>query len=107
MFERTWNSITIDFIVKLFKSKDFINNINYNSILVIIKYLIKYNKFILINESYLIEDFANIIIRKIINNYKLLNEFITNKSIIFILRFFTTFIIKFKMNNKFSIAFYL
>ena len=85
MFERTWNSITIDFIVKLFKSKDFVNNISYNNIFVIIEYLIKYNKFIPINEFHLIKDLADIIVRKIINNYKLLNEFIINKNIIFVL----------------------
>ncbi len=75
----------MDFIVKLSKSKDFINNTNYNNILIIIKRFIKYNKFIPINESYLVENLVDIIIWKIISNYRLPNKFIINKSIIFVL----------------------
>ncbi len=106
MFERAWGSVIIDFIVKLSKSKDLVNNTNYNNILVIIEHLIKYNKFIPINESYLIEDLANIIIRKIISNYRLPNEFITDRNTTFTSRFFTIFTAKFGVNNKFSTVFH-
>ena len=99
--------VIIDFIVKLFKSKDFVNNINYNNIFVIIKRFIKYNKFIPINESHLTEDLIDTVIRKIINNYRLSNEFIIDKSITFVSRFFITFITKLKVNNKFSTTFHL
>ncbi len=67
----------------------------------------KYNKFIPVNESHSTEDLADIIIRKVINNYRLSDEFIINKGIIFILQFFIIFIVKLGVNNKFSIAFYL
>src|SRR6266566_3571352 len=97
----------MDFIVKLSKSKGPINNINYNNILVIIKRFIKYNKFIPINEFYLTKDLVNIIAQKVINNYKLLNEFITNKDITFIFQFFIIFITKLKVNNKLFTTFYL
>ena len=98
--------MTINFIVKLSKSKDSINNTNYNNILVIIKYFTKYNKFISTNESYSTEDLINIIVRKVINNYKLSDEFITDKDTTFTFRFFITFITKLRVNNKLSIAFY-
>ncbi len=62
IFERTQGSVIINFIVKLFKSKDFISNINYNNIFIIIERFIKYNKFIPINESYLIKDLVDIVI---------------------------------------------
>src|SRR6266699_2857044 len=107
MFEQAWGSVIIDFIVKLPKFKDSVSNISYNSILVIIERFIKYGKFIPINKSYSIEDFADIIIRKVINNYGLLDEFVINRGTTFTLRFFITFIIKFGMNNKLFIAFYL
>src|SRR6266566_3641947 len=96
----------MDFIVKLSKSKDPVNNTSYNNIFVIIKRLIKYSKFIPINKSYLIEDLIDIIIREVINNYRLLNEFIIDKNTTFILRFFITFITKLEMNSKLSIAFH-
>ena len=97
----------MNFIVKLPKSKDFINNTNYNSILVTIDHFIKYSKFTPANESHSIEDFADIVVREIISNYKLLDEFITDRDIIFTFRFFITFTAKFKMNNKLSTTFYL
>ncbi len=97
----------MDFIVKLFKSRDLVSNINYNNIFVIVKRFIKYSKFISANEFYLTKDFTDIIIRKIINNYRLLSEFVMNRSIIFALRFFTIFIAKLKVNSKLSIVFYL
>ncbi len=107
IFERIWSSVTIDFIVKLFKSKDPVNNINYNNIFVIIKRFIKYSKFIPINESYLIKDFVNIVIRKVINNYRLSNKFIIDKDTTFAFRFFIIFIVKLGVNSKLFITFHL
>ena len=99
--------VTIDFIVKLPKSKDLINNINYNNILVIVERFTKYSKFIPVNESHSIEDLADIVIWEIINNHGLPDEFITDRNITFTLQFFTILIIKLKVNNKFSITFHL
>ncbi len=97
----------MDFIVKLFKSKDLVSNTSINSIFVIVERFIKYNKFIFINESYSVKDFVSIVIRKIISNHGLLDEFIIDKGTTFALRFFIIFIVKFGVNNKFSIVFYL
>ncbi len=83
--KQTWGSVIINFIIKLLKSKDPINNINYNNILIIIKHFIKYNKFILINESHLTKDFINTVIKEVINNYRLPNKFITDKNTTFAL----------------------
>ncbi len=95
----------MDFIVKLSKFKDLINNTSYNNIFIIIEYFIKYNKFIPMNEFHLIKDLVDIVIRKIINNYKLLDEFVINRGITFVLQFFITFIIRFEINNKLFIVF--
>ncbi len=107
VFERTWGSVIIDFIVKLPKSRDPVSNINYNNIFIIMERFTKYNKFIPVNESYLTKDLVDIIIQKIINNYRLPNEFITDKDTTFASRFFIIFIVKLKVNNKLSITFYL
>ena len=68
---------------------------------------IKYNKFIPINESHLAKDFADIVVREVISNHRLLDEFVIDKNTIFASRFFITFIVKLGIKNKFSIAFYL
>ena len=107
IFKQTWGSVIINFIIKLFKSKDFVNNISYNSIFVIMERFIKYSKFIFINESHLIKDFVNIVVREVINNYRLLDEFIIDKSITFALQFFIIFIVKLGVNSKLSIVFHL
>ncbi|SRR6266699_4720072 len=106
MFERAWGSIIIDFIVKLSKSKDFVNNISYNSILVIVDRFIKYNKFTSVNESQSIEDLIDIVIWEVISNYRLPNEFVIDKDITFAFRFFIVFIAKFGVNSKLSIVFH-
>ncbi len=73
----------MDFIVKLLKSKDLVNNTSYDSIFIIMEYFTKYNKFILVNESYLIEDLMDIVVREVISNYRLLDEFVIDRGTIF------------------------
>ena len=105
--KQTWGSVIINFIVKLSKSKDSVNNTSYNNILVIIDRFIKYSKFISANKSHSAKDFIDIVVREIINNYKLLDEFITDKDTTFVFQFFITFIAKLGVNNKLFIAFHL
>ncbi len=62
MPERAWGSVTINFIVKLPKSRDLVNNTSYNSIFVIVDRLTKYGKFTSANESHLIEDLVDIVV---------------------------------------------
>jgi len=62
MFERTWGSVIINFIVKLSKSRDPVNNTSYNSILVTVDRFIKYGKFTPANESHSTKDFADIVV---------------------------------------------
>ena len=97
----------MDFIVKLFKFKDFVNNISYNNIFVIVKHFTKYNKFIPTNEFHSIKDLVDIVIWEVINNYGLLDKFIINRGTTFALRFFIIFIIRLEVNNKLFIIFYL
>ncbi len=68
--------------------------------------LIKYSKFIFTNESHLIEDLMDIVIRKIINNYKLPDEFVIDKDTTFASQFFIAFTVKLEMNSKLSTTFH-
>ncbi len=106
VLERAQSSVTIDFIVKLLKSKDIVNNTNYNNIFIIIDRFIKYNKFTPINESHSTEDLADIVVQKIIGNHRLSNEFVIDRGTTFASRFFIAFIIKLGVNNKLFITFY-
>ncbi len=85
--------VIINLIIKLLKSKDLINKTNYNNIFIIIDRLTKYKRFTPINKSYITKDLTNIIIREIVNNYELPNEFINDKKTIFTFKFFTILII--------------
>ncbi len=77
-----------------------------STLVIIIEHFIKYGKFIPTNKSHSVKDLTDIVIQKVINNHRLLNEFITNKDTTFVSHFFITFIIKLRINNKLSIAFY-
>ena len=68
--------------------------------------LTKYSKFTPTNKSHFVKDFADIVVRKVINNYRLPDEFVTDKSTIFVFRFFTTFTAKLGINSKLSIIFH-
>ncbi len=67
---------------------------------------IKYSKFIPINKSHLAEDLVDIVVREVINNYKLSNEFVIDRNTTFISRFFITFTSKLEVNNKLSTTFH-
>ena len=66
--------VLIDFIVKLPKSRDLIIGVEFDSILVIIKRLIRYSIFILYKEASIAKDLAYAINKTIIANYSLLEE---------------------------------
>ena len=66
--------MSIDFIVKLPKSKELMTRVKFDLILVIIKRLIRYGIFILYKEASIAEDLAYAINKTVIANYRLLEE---------------------------------
>jgi hypothetical protein len=97
----------MDFVVKLLRVKDFVSNTSYNSIFIIVERFTKYRRFVPINEFHIAEDFTNIIIREIVSNHGLPDEFIIDRGTTFTSRFFTAFTVRLGVNSKLSTVFYL
>jgi hypothetical protein len=64
----------MNFIVKLFKSRDLIIKVKYDSILTVTKRMTKYKYFILCNEAMTAFKLAHLVMHNIITNYKLLKK---------------------------------
>ena len=86
--------VTIDFIVKLPKSKDPIIDISYNSILVLVNRLTKFAKFVLQNKNQLVEKLVYTILRYIVIDYDLLDIFIIDQDRLFISKFWQTLLLE-------------
>ena len=85
--DRVWKSITLNFIVKLSKFKRKITETIYNFILIIVNQLIKYNYFLLYKKTSTAKDLIYTFLKTIVVNDKLLDEIISNKDKLFILKF--------------------
>jgi hypothetical protein len=79
--------MALDFIVKLPPSVKLIIKVIFDSILVVIDRLTKYEYFILYKESLLVEELAYAFNKYIIGNYEILKKIISNRDKLFILRF--------------------
>ncbi len=76
--EKAWKFIILNFIIKLFLSKNLIINISYNNILIITDRLTKYIYFINYLEISNTEDLIYIFLQIIFANHDILVEIILN-----------------------------
>ena len=79
--------MTIDFIIKLFKSKDFITKNKFNSILVIVDKLTKYIILILYKKTYNTEQLGFLLLNYLIKNYNISKDIIFDRNKLFISRY--------------------
>ena len=70
------NLVSIDFIVKLLKSKELIIKVIYDSILVIVDRLTKFTYFMPYQEKLTVEDLAYVVKKVLLGNYQMPREFI-------------------------------
>jgi hypothetical protein len=75
----------MDFIIKLLLLEDLLIKIKMDLILTIIDRLLKYTMFILYLESTIVGQLIDIVIRKLILRFGILEEFIINRDKLFIL----------------------
>src|SRR5689334_20132077 len=101
-----WKSVTMNFIVKLPKSKNSVMRKEYNSILMITDQLSKEAKFILMNEATDALGTAHLIVWKIIANKSLSEEWITDRDLKFISHFWKTLMRRLGVKHKVSMAYH-
>ena len=90
--DRAWNSIALNFIIKLSISKEPMTKCLYDSILVIIDRLTKYGYFLPYKELKTSEDLAYMFLRHIYSAYGLPDKIILDRGIILTLKFWQSLI---------------
>ena len=89
---RPWVSITLNFVVKLSKSKEPLTKAVYDSILVITDRLMKYRYFIPYKEASSAEELAYMFLRVIAANHELLKEIISDRDKLFTFKFWKSLV---------------
>jgi len=105
--EKSWTSITINFIVKLSSLRDSVTEVVYDVILTIVKQLMKYVLFILFSEKITAQELAHTILREVVSRFKLSEEIIFNKDKLFMSKFWQTLTAELRIATKLLTAYHL
>ena len=98
--DRAWKSIALDFIIKLSKFKERVTETIYDSILIIVDQLIKYNYFLSYKKTSIAKDLIYTFFKTIIANHELLNEIISDRNKLFTSKFWKSLINQLKIHYK-------
>ena len=105
--QRPWSSITIDFITKLPTSKDSATSVIYDSIFIVVDWLIKWVYFFLYKEIQTVEQLVDIVYRNVASVHVQLEEWITDHDTKFASKFQQVLIKRLDVNSKLSIVYHL
>ena len=104
--EGAWESISMDFIVKLPTSKEPGTGQVCDSILVIVDRLTKYAYFIPTKESIQAQDMAYLVLRTLLANHQTPREIVTDRGTLFTSTFWQTLLSKLGAKSKLSTSFH-
>jgi hypothetical protein len=104
--EKPWDTITMDFIVKLPLSKDPSTGIKYDSIFVVVDKLTKYAHFIPYKESTDAETMAHIFFQNIVTSHGLPDKIISDRGSTFNSKFWKTLTARMGIKPKLSTAYH-
>ena len=104
--ENPWESITMDFIVKLPPSQDPITKFTYDSILVVVDRLTKMGYFIPYRETFKAPDFAQLMFQHIFSQHGIPLECISDRGSVFISNFIQTLYKLLDTKQKLSTAYH-
>ncbi|KAL0937059.1 reverse transcriptase domain protein [Colletotrichum truncatum] len=101
-----WHSISLDFIVKLPKSREPLTKVQYDSILVVVDRFTKYAYFIPYLESSTAEDLAYTFLRIIVSQHGLPQEIVSDRGSVFTSKFWRSLISQLGAKHSLSTAFH-
>ena len=104
--EGAWESVSMDFIVKLPTSKEPGTGQVCDSILVIVDRLTKYAYFIPTRESIQAQDMAYLVLRTLLANHQVPREIISDRGTLFTSTFWQTLLAKLGAKSKLSTSFH-
>jgi hypothetical protein len=105
----SWKEVTMNFIMKLSLSINLTTNESYDSILVMINYLIKYFHIISFKETYSAEQLEYIVLNKLIKYYELSKKITSDKNKLFTFNYWKTLIslLNVKLFLRFELLFFI
>jgi len=101
-----WESIIMNFVIKLSKFKDSAWEVRFDSILIIVNRLMKYMMFISFRETVTASVLMYIILQELISNHELLKKFITNRDKLFMSKFWEMLTAELRIKHKMLIAYH-
>ena len=104
--KKPWESVTMDFIVKLPESKDPATGTKYDSILVVVDRLTKYAYFIPFREATDATQLAYVFLRMVAANHHLPEEIITDRGSTFASKFWRSLMDQLGVDHKLSTAYH-
>lgn len=104
--EQPWSEVTMDFIVKLPKSRDLVNGTNYDSVIVIVDRLTKYTHFIPFREASDAQQLGHLIMDRLVRYHGFPRTFITDRDKLFTSNYWKTLIAMIGIRRKLSTAFH-
>ncbi len=102
----SWESVIMNFIMKLSTSKNLAWGVKFNSILTIVNRLIKYTMFISFKKTTTAPVLMYIILQELINNHELSKEFITDRDKLFTSKFWKMLTAELRINHKMLTAYH-
>ena len=102
----SWNEVTMNFITKLFKSKNSTTTIKYDSILMMINKLIKYSHIITFKKKFIAKQFETIILNKFIKYHEISKNIINDKNKFFTFNYWKILISLLKTRLRMSIVYH-
>jgi len=102
-----WESVIMNFIIKLLKSKNLTWKVRFDSILIIVNRLMKYMMFISFKETVTASILTYIILQELISNHRLSKKFITDRDKLFMSKFWEMLTAELRIKYKMLIIYYL
>jgi len=102
-----WESVIINFIIKLLKFKNSAWKVRFNSILIIVNRLTKYTMFISFRETVTALILMYIILWELVSNHRLLKKFIINRDKLFTSKFWEMLTAELRIKHKMLMTYYL
>ena len=96
----------LDFVIKLSPSKDLTLGVTYDSILVVVDYLIEYGIMLLYREKLDAKQLAYTFLRDVVANHEMPEELISDRDKLFISKFWTSPIGLLGVNYRLSTIYY-
>ena len=101
-----WQSVTMNFITNLSEFMNSVTQVDYDEILVMMNKFSKITKFVFVKSKQTTEQLTYVLIKELIITEEVLKFIVFDRNKLFVLKFWTTLMIKLNIKKKMFIAFH-